>query len=176
MKTKHYIVENISEFSEHAEAVKKLEEYLDYVEVVFPTIEEVFGQTWNEGQINIKLDDSTGGANHRYSNGSHIVEMGFYNRNIQKKVYPDNLWGCLFHETHHAFLDPIIRRKANRKIFNGGHKAEVFNYAFMATTYLRLKEKNRCIPLKYATLRPLMAVAFPTKCAAFPCDNTPDTR
>ena len=85
MKTKHYIVENISEFSEHAEAVKKLEEYLDYVEVVFPTIEEVFGQTWNEGQINIKLDDSTGGANHRYSNGSHIVEMGFYNRNIQKK-------------------------------------------------------------------------------------------
>jgi len=142
MKTKHYFIENLAEFSEHTEALKKLEAYLNYIEGIFPVIEEVFGQVWNEEQIHIKLDDSPGGANHRYFNGSHIVEMGVYNENIQKK-YPENLWGCLFHETHHAFFNPIIRNKSNRKIFNGGHKTEVFNYAFMATTYLKLKEKNK---------------------------------
>ena len=142
MQTKHYIVENISEFSEQTEAVKKLEECLNCIEeVAFPVIEEVFGESWNDGQINIKLDDSTGGGGYCYDN-SHVVKIGINNRNIQRK-YPENLWGCLFHETHHAFLNPIIRNKRDGKIFNGGHKAEVFNYAFMATTYLKLKEKNK---------------------------------
>ncbi len=150
METKHYIVENIAEFSEQTEVVKKLQTYLDCIEdIAFPAIEEVFGQTWNDGQINIKLDDSTSRARY-YRSG--FVKMGINNRNIQKN-YPQNLWGCLFHETHHAFLDLIIRekrdgnliirKKRDGKIFNGGHKAEVFNYAFIATTYLKLKEKSK---------------------------------
>ncbi|MFH1412872.1 MAG: hypothetical protein ABIG10_02480 [bacterium] len=143
MQTKHYIIENIAEFSEHTEAVKKLKEYLDCIdEVAFPIIEEIFGQVWDYDQINIKLDDSTGSASYRVEGNYHIVKMGIYNRNIQRE-YPKNLWGCLFHETHHAFLNPIIHNKRDGKIFNGGHKAEVFNYAFMATSYLKLKEKNK---------------------------------
>lgn len=141
MKTKHYLIENLAEFSKHAEALKKLRAYLNHIEDIFPVIEEVFGQLWNEGQIHIKLDGSSGGANHTYFNGFHIVRMGIHNGNIQKK-YPENLWGCLFHETHHAFFNPIIRNKRDGKIFNGGHKAEVFNYAFMATTYLKLKKEG----------------------------------
>jgi len=142
METKHYIVKNIAEFSNQTEAMEKLEEYLDCIEeFAFPAIEEVFGQTWNDSQINIKLNNSTGGGRYHHDGISHIVEMGINNRNIQKK-YPENLWGCLFHETHHAFLRMITDNKRDGKILNGGRKDEVFNYAFMATTYLRLKEKN----------------------------------
>ena len=142
MQTKHYIVNNISAFIDQTEAVKKLEEYLNCIEeVAFPAIEEVFGETWNDDRINIELNNKTGGAEHYRSGDFHFVNMGINNKNI-KKEYPENLWGCLFHETHHAFFNPIIHNKENREIFNGGHKAEVFNYAFMATTYLKLKEKN----------------------------------
>lgn len=142
MKTKHYLIENLTEFSGYPEATKKLEAYLVTIEGIFPLIEEVFGQAWNEEQIHIKLDSSSRGANYRYLNGSHVVEVGIYNGNI-RGAYPENLWGCLFHETHHAFFNPIIRNKRDGKIFNGGHKAEVFNYAFMATTYLKLKKEGR---------------------------------
>jgi len=143
MQTKHYIVENIAEFSEQTEAVKKLEEYINCIEeVAFPAIEEVFGQVWNEGQINIKLDNSEGGARYYPPGNSHFIKMGINNRNIQRE-YPENLWGCLFHETHHAFLNQIIRSKRDGKIFNGGHQAELFNSAFMATTYLKLKGEGR---------------------------------
>jgi len=57
MKTEHYIVGNIAEFSEQTKAVKKLEEYLNYIEGIFPVIEEIFGEVWNDDQINIALDD-----------------------------------------------------------------------------------------------------------------------
>jgi len=142
MKTKHYLIKNLAAFSKHTGALKKLEAYLTSIEGIFPVIEEVFGQRWNDNQINIKLNDSTGGASYEYLKGSHVVKMGINNSNIQKE-YPENLWGCLFHETHHAFFNPVIRNKRDGKFFNGGHKAEVFNYAFMATTYLKLKQKNK---------------------------------
>jgi len=142
MKTVHYFITNIQKFSKDTIAVEKLNKYLQDIESIFPTIEDVIGQVWNEGRIYIELEDSSHGANHRYLNGSHVVKMGIYNKNIQK-VYPENLWGCLFHETHHAFFNPIIRNKMDGKIFNGGHKVEVFNYAFMATTYLKLKKEGR---------------------------------
>ncbi len=143
MKTVHYFVTNLQKFSEDTKAVEKLKKYLQDIEVVFPTIEDIFGQAWNDNRINIELDDSPGGARYKYSKGSHVVEMGINNGNIRKE-YPKNLWGCLFHETHHAFFNPITRdNKRDGKIFNGGHKAEVFNCAFMATTYLKLKEKDK---------------------------------
>lgn len=59
MKIKHYIVKNIAEFSQQTEAMIKLEKYLNCIdEVVFPTIEKVFGQKWNDDQINIKFENS----------------------------------------------------------------------------------------------------------------------
>lgn len=138
MQTKHYIVKNVSDFSNQADAVKRLEKYLNCIEEkAFPAIEEVFGSAWSGGKIYIKLDNSTRGATY----GPNGVKMGIKNGNIQKE-YPENLWGCLFHETHHAFLSLIIRDKRDGKILNGGHKAEVFNYTFMAITYMKLKEKN----------------------------------
>lgn len=142
MKTKHYIVNNIAEFSEQTEEMKKLAEYLDYIESVFPVIEEVFGEAWNDGQINIELDESMSGASYVRRGNLHIIKMKISNSNIQKK-YPENLWGCLFHETHHAFFNPIIYNKRPGRIFNEGHEGEAFNFAFMATTYLKLKEKNK---------------------------------
>lgn len=142
MKTKHYFITNLQQFAKDTKAVEKLKKYLDDIEGIFPTIEEVFGQVWNDDQIKIELNDSTGGATYDPTCNPHIVKMGIYNRNIQKK-YPENLWGCLFHETHHAFFNPIINNKEDPKIFNGGCEGEPFNYAFMATTYLKLKEKNK---------------------------------
>jgi|GEM_PF-2179663 len=143
METKHYIVQNIADFLENTEAVKGLKGYIDCIEdVVFTAIEKVFGQSWDDGKININLNDSTGRGGYDYRDNSHIIGIGIHNRNIQRE-YPKNLWGCLFHETHHAFLNQIIRNKRDGKIFNGGHKAEVFNYAFMATTYLKLKEQGK---------------------------------
>jgi len=146
METMHYFITNLQKFSEDTKAVEKLKKYLQDIEDIFPVIEEVFGQKWNDNQINIELlDDSLNDLRSRYSyeRNTHVVRTRMYNSSIQNKKYPENLWGCLFHETHHAFLNPIIRNKRDGKIFNGGHKAEVFNYAFMATTYLKLEKKTK---------------------------------
>ena len=143
MKTKHYIITNIEKFSDDIKAVGKLKNYLDNIESVFSIIEEVFGQAWNDNRINIELDKRTGGAEYDPRVNPHIVKMGIFNGNIQKKEYPENLWGCLFHETHHAFFNQVINNKPDKKIFNGGCEGEPFNYAFMAATYLKLREKGR---------------------------------
>jgi len=142
MKTKHYFVKNLQQFVKDTEAVKKLKKYLDDIEGIFPTIEEVFGQTWDENQINIELNNLTGSPKYIYKNDTHIVKMGIYNRNIQKK-YPENLWGCLFHETHHAFMRPIVYNKGNKRDFNGGFKkGEPFTRSFQQTVYFKLKDKG----------------------------------
>jgi len=141
METKHYFIKNLQKFSEDTKAVEKLKKYLQDIEAVFPTVEDVYGQTWNDNRINIELDDSRSGAKYDSRVNPHIVKMGIYNRNI-KKGYPENLWGCLFHETHHAFLHPVIYHMVAKKDLNGGYKREPFNRAFMAITYLRLSEKH----------------------------------
>ena len=141
METMHYFITNLQIFSGNTNAVEKLKKYLKDIEVVFPTIEDVFGQAWDDNQINIELDDSKGGAIYDPTVNPHIVKMGIYNGNIQKE-YPENLWGCLFHETHHAFMHPVIYHMGAKKDFNGGYEREPFNRAFMAMTYLRLNEKH----------------------------------
>jgi len=142
MKTTHYFITNLSDFINDIKAGEKLKSYLNDIESIFPEIEKIFGETWKDSQINIKLDDSTGGASYIQRDNLHVVKMGIHNRNIQKE-YPENLWGCLFHETHHAFLNQIIKNRKDREIFNGGCNREVFNYSFMATTYLKLRVKNK---------------------------------
>jgi len=141
MKTKHYCITNLDEYSKDARAVEMLKKYLGNIESIFSTVEEVFGQAWGDAFINIELDGSKSGASYRRRGDSHVVKMGIYNGNIQK-AFPENLWGCLFHETHHAFFNPIINNKTDKKIFNGSCEGEPFNYAFMATTYLKLEEKK----------------------------------
>ena len=58
METMHYFITNLQKFSGDTKAVEKLKKYLQDIEVVFPTIEDVYGQAWNDNQINIELDDS----------------------------------------------------------------------------------------------------------------------
>ena len=142
METKHYFIKNLQEFSWDTKAVEKLKKYLQDIEAIFPTIEDVYGQAWNNNKIYIELNNSTGAAKYISDVSPHFVEMGIYNRNI-KKEYPKNLWGCLFHETHHAFMHPVIYHMGANKDFNGGYTKEPFNRAFMAMTYLRLSEKGK---------------------------------
>jgi hypothetical protein len=139
METIHYSITNLQMFSGDVKAVERLKKYLEDIEVIFPVIEDVFGHKWSDGKINIELNDSTGGAKYVKP---HIVEMGINNRNIQKE-YPENLWGCLFHETHHAFMNSVIYNKIAKKYLNGGCEGEPFNSAFMAMTYLRLSDKGK---------------------------------
>jgi len=138
----HYFITNLQKFSEDTKAVEKLKKYLQDIEGVFPTIEDVYGQAWDGGQINIELDGSPGGSTYRYRSNTHVVKMGIYNRSIQNKKFPENLWGCLLHETLHAFMNPIIKNKVANKDFNGGYRKEPFIRSFLAMVYLRLCEKK----------------------------------
>jgi hypothetical protein len=141
METKHYFVTNLQQFVEDTKAVEKLKNYLDYMEVVFPTIEEVFGQAWEDNQIKIELNNSKGGASYRYKNNTHIVKMGICNRNIQKN-YPENLWGCLFHETLHAFMNAIVKNDSKNRDLNNSKDGEPFTRSFQQTVYSKLKNKE----------------------------------
>ena len=142
MQTKHYIIENIAEFSDQVEAVKRLKEYLNCIEEkAFPAIEEVFGSTWDDNQIHIKLDDSTGGGGYYHNGSFHIVKIGINNKNTQKK-YPENLWGCLFHETLHAFMNPIVKNDNKNRDLNDGKEGEPFTRSFQQTVYFKLKDKE----------------------------------
>jgi len=144
MQTKHYIVENIAEFSEHTEAVKNLQTYLDYIEGIFPVIEEVFGQKWKGNHIHIILNNSKKGAGYRCPNGIHTAYFRIRNEAIQTKNYPENLWGCLLHETSHAFIHPIIHGKiGGQNSLNGDCSDEPFLRSFLALVYLKLKEKGK---------------------------------
>jgi hypothetical protein len=137
METKHYIVTNLQQYSDDKPAVEKFEKYLYVIESVFPYIEKTFGKKGTNKKITIILDNSESGGK---CDKNNIVTFGINNHNIKESQ--KNLWGCLFHETHHAFLNSITVNR-DGKILNGGHKAEIFNYAFMAATYLKLKEENK---------------------------------
>ncbi len=143
MKTKHYLVENLAEFLEHTEALKKLEAYLNYIEGIFPVIEKVFGQKWKDSHIHVRLKDSKGGSGYSRPSGIHTASIGIWNNAIQVERYPENLWGCLLHETLHAFMNPIIHGKISGPNFlNGNCDNEPFVRSFQALVYLKLKEKG----------------------------------
>jgi len=140
METKHYIVDNMSEFSDQIEAVKKLQTYLDYIEGIFPVIEEVLGQEWEGEKIHIILKDSTG---YDRPGGKHTISIKIHDGAIQKKNYPENLWGCLLHETLHAFMNPLIHGKIGGPNFlDGDCDNEPFVRCFQALVYLALKAKG----------------------------------
>lgn len=142
METNHYLITNISQFLGDIESINKLRQYLYDIEDVFMIIEEVFGEKWEDGKINIELGNRGGGASYRCRGNHHLVKIGIQNEAIQKKTFPENLWGCLFHETHHAFMNPIIYNNIANKDFNGGYNKELFIRSFQAMVYNRLYEKN----------------------------------
>lgn len=146
MKTKHYLVENLEE--KEPEDVDKFKKYLEDIENIFPIIEEVFDQKWRDKCIHIELSNSAG---YKCFNNIHIARIDFQDDIIQEKNYPENLWGCLLHETLHAFINPIIHRKNDDAEYDNDldeyywdkYQEEPFIYAFQAMVYLRLKEKNK---------------------------------
>jgi hypothetical protein len=140
METNHYLITNMTQFSGDIESINKLKQYLDDIESVFMIIEEVFGEKWEDSKINIKLKNE---GRSLYNGNYNLVEIRIENEAIQKKTFPKNLFGCLFHETHHAFMNPIIYHNVANKDFNGGYNKEPFIRAFQAMVYKRLYEKNK---------------------------------
>jgi len=136
MQTKHYKIENLEDFSESRDKLKK---YLDDIERIFPVIERVFGGAWKEDYIYIVLEDSKKATYNRLG-GRHTVYMGIYNDAIQTRDYPKNLWGCLLHETLHAFINPIIYKDGGINYLDGSCDHEPFVRSFQGLVYLNLKE------------------------------------
>ena len=144
METNHYLITNIFQFSEDIKSINKLRQYLDSIETIFMTIEEVFGEKLKDSKIHIKLENKKGGASCKFMRRENysLVKIAIQNEAIQKKIFPENLWGCLFHETHHAFMNPIIYHQSANKDFNGGYDNEPFIKAFQAMVYKRLYGKD----------------------------------
>lgn len=142
MKTAHYLITNLHQFSHNLEAIEKLKKYLDEIETVFPIIEEVFGHKWEDNQINIELNNEKKGPSYRLIGNTHVIKMSLYNGAIQKKKFPENLWGCLFHETLHAFMNPIVKNDNKNRDLNGGKESEPFTRSLQQTVYSKLKDKE----------------------------------
>ena len=142
METKHYFVTNFQQFTKDTKAVEKLKKYLDEIETVFPVIEEVFGHKWEDNQINIELNNEKRGPSYRLRGNTHFIKMNLYNGAIQKKKFPENLWGCLFHETLHAFMNPVVKNDNKNRDLNGGKEGEPFTRSFQQTVYFKLKDKG----------------------------------
>ena len=141
-RTEHYTVPNIAEFKEHADTIHR---YLSDVERGFPVIEEVFGAVWQSGTIVVTLVDAVG-CSYGKSDGCHKVLVGLADDVIQKKGFPENLWGCLFHETLHAFANPVIHKRRGGancldEYYCDNDEGEPFILAFQRLVYLRMKEK-----------------------------------
>lgn len=146
MKPEHYFVEteSLGKFSEYPKAIKNLERYLKHIEEIFPIIEDVFGQKWKDDYIYIELTNKKNKCAYNRPHGDkHIAYIGFWDDAIQNKNYPENLWGCLLHETLHAFMNPIIHGKSGGINYIDWYysKEEPFVYSFQAFIYLRLKDE-----------------------------------
>lgn len=148
LDTKHYKIQNLEKIAELVGCKDRLEKYIGDIEKVFPTIEEIFGKKWNDDYIYIELTDSTDSGGYGRPGGRHVVSIGINDKIIQEKEYPENLWGCLLHETLHAFMNPIIHGSPERPKQGGPNKLdgcfdnEPFARAFQGLVYLSLKKKG----------------------------------
>jgi len=140
METKHYKIINIDNFLHRKNETENLEKYLESIEKIFTYIEEVFGKEWDDDLIKVELTDKTCYAR---PNGVHLIKIKLHDGIIQRKKYPENLWGCLFHETLHAFMNPVVHKRTGESYnLNGGCAKEPFVKSFQAMVYLKLKEKG----------------------------------
>lgn len=142
IETKHYRVQDLSGFEEHSE---KLTAYINDVEKAFPVVEQVFGREWPSGQITLILAKSKGSSYGRKGE-EHWVRIGVEDERVQENDFPENLWGCLLHETLHAFMNPIIHRERGSNELDGEihdkYCKEVLIHSFQRLVYLRLREKD----------------------------------
>lgn len=147
MQTNHYIVKNLDEFSKDISKVDNLRKYISNVESIFPYIEEVFGEEWKDGYIYVILGDYKDKGSYGRPSGVHEASIGFWDDSIQIKSYPENLWGCLLHETLHAFMNPIIYCKDGStndldEYYWDNNGKEPFIFSFQALVYLWLEKKR----------------------------------
>jgi hypothetical protein len=156
-QTEHYIVSNMDEFSDQPKPLERLKEYLNDIENIFPFIEEIFDRKWNDSDAKIEIRlKKEGKSEYKYNpdnkldfdnkNHPHIIKFKINNGNIKNTESgcpKKNLWGCLFHETHHAFLQEMDGRAINKNY------KEMFICVSMATTYLKLKEEGRICQCRY---------------------------
>lgn len=141
METTHYLITNLDQFFHDLEAIEKLKKYLDEIETVFSFTEEVFGQKWKDDKINIELTNEKS-PSYKLRENKHFVKLNLQNSAIQKKKFPENLWGCLFHEILHAFMNPIVKNDGLNRDLNVGKKGEPFTRSFQQIVYFRLKDKG----------------------------------
>lgn len=139
MTTKHYKIINSNNYPQQETKIENLKKYFADIEKVFPYIEGVFGSDWNDGLIEVELSDRT---NYSRPNSVHLIKIKLHDGIIQRKKYPENLWGCLLHETLHAFVNPIIYRSTGKYDLNCGYCKEPFIKSFQSMVYFRLKEKG----------------------------------
>jgi hypothetical protein len=166
----HYIVSNMDEFSDQPKSLEGLKKYLDDIENIFPFIEEIFDRKWNDSDAKIEIRlKKEGKSNHEYKpdnkldfdnkNHPHIIRFGINNGNIKNtdsECPRKNLWGCLFHETHHAFNQEMVN---GQRTINNGNK-EVFNHVSMAITYLKLREEGVICQCRYDDFFPQLKNKF----------------
>jgi len=144
MQTQHYYIQNLNDYHQ---TKLRLEKYLNDIESVFRYIEKVYGQTWNQGQINIFLEKTVGCSYTGKNNNTHIVKLGFEDDIVQSKEFPENLWGCLLHETLHAFAFSIIYKpndvvnELDEYCFDNG-PGEPFIFSFQSCVYTQLNKKD----------------------------------
>src|SRR3989344_1955770 len=144
MQTQHYYIQNLNDYHQ---TKLRLEKYLNDVESVFGYIEKVYGQTWNQGQINIFLEKTVGCSYIGKKNNVHKVKLGFEDDIVQSKEFPENLWGCLLHETLHAFAFSIIYKpndvvnELDEYCFDNG-LGEPFIFSFQSCVYTQLNKKD----------------------------------
>lgn len=138
MRTMHYLVQNIQQYPQYSFG---LEKYLGDIETVYPIIEEMFGRKCQFCPVIIILNNS---GNWSYLGGGKanidITDL------IIQEAFPRNLWGCLIHESLHAFLETIIYRNGGANELDNDcydkYGKEVFVLIFQTLFYRKLKERS----------------------------------
>lgn len=137
-QTKHYSIKNIGDFSNDIQ--DKIKKYINDIENIFPIIEKVFGQKWTDDYIYICLMECKRSPYYKpIDNERHEIYFSVLNNAVNKK-YPENLWGCLLHETLHAFTFLPINNESKRILndFDGICDCEPFLRSFQRLVYFEL--------------------------------------
>jgi hypothetical protein len=140
MITKHYNIQKLSDYPCYEVRFKR---YLnDIEEKAYPLIEEVFGGKCEFDHITVVLNDS---GDWSYP-GNGVCNIDVTDEVIQARDLPRNLWGCVLHETLHAFMQPIIHRGGGAncldKDYCDKNEGEPFIFSFQHLVYLKMRDNR----------------------------------